>query len=70
LFTKGVGRRFASADARGESSPHTNLSNADIIEIRMLADSGVQKKKIAAIFGVTPSAISRITRGNRWGHIA
>src|SRR4029077_7619863 len=47
------------ADAGGESSPYTNLSNADIIEIRMLADSGVQKKKIAAIFGVTPSAISR-----------
>ncbi|WP_398480889.1 HNH endonuclease, partial [Tardiphaga sp.] len=54
---------------RGARSPHTRLSEAQVAEIRGLAGR-VRQRDIGRRFGLTQSAVSRLTRGNRWRHSA
>lgn len=48
---------------RGEQNPNSKLTNAQADEIRDLYASGAKQVDLAAVFGVSQTAISRITRG-------
>lgn len=60
--------------ARGESSPHAKLTEAQVLEIRRRRQSNdlpttVLVAKLAAEFGVKENAIYFIWSGRTWGHL-
>lgn len=55
--------------ARGERSGGAKLTQADIVEIRRLRRQGITYKRIAALFGVSPSTTHDIVSRKRWAHI-
>lgn len=55
---------------RGESNGMRKLSDIEILEIRELYSAGKHTQKdLGEIFGVSPSAISRIVGNKRWNHV-
>lgn len=52
---------------RGEKSSQSVLSEKDVIEIRNMRKSGMLCKDISKFFPVSPTEISRVTSGARWG---
>ena len=52
----------------GERQGSSKLTTSDVIAIRQMAAERSQSQ-IAAEFGVAQSTISKIYRGERWGHI-
>jgi hypothetical protein len=73
-----LGTRFDNmADARakgripqGSARPQAKLNESAIQEIRRRISAGEFHRSIAADFGVSRSMISRIARGESWGHVA
>jgi len=63
-------RSRRSRQARGETNGRAKLSEANVIEIRMLLLEGWLQKKIAPKFGVDLRTISAIKRGLIWSHIS
>lgn len=64
--------KFAGAQhARlpGESNAFSKLSDKDVLEIRVLLETGISQEKIAQLYGVFQTTISRIKRGKSWTHI-
>ena len=53
---------------KGEESPRAVLSTSDIISIRKSAGV-IRQRDVAAAFGVSQSHVSRIQRGQSWGHL-
>lgn len=54
--------------ARGELNGHAKLSEAKVREI--MAMKGIKtQKEIAAMYGVSPSQITRVMNRERWGHV-
>lgn len=62
---KGKGGR----DTSGERHPQARLTEADVINIRLLRADGASLKDLATRFGVTTTSISRICLRQSWVHI-
>ena len=54
---------------RGQQSPNTHLTEADVIQIRKELNEGVQGKDLAERFGVGTTTISRIKNRVSWRHV-
>lgn len=55
---------------RGERAPSAKLKEAQVREIRRLhQETGIGKKKLAQMFGVSKPTITSIIRGKTWQHI-
>jgi len=54
---------------RGEAAGAAKLTNDSVREIRRLLEAGAKGKDVAAMFGVTPSCVSSIKKGQSWVHI-
>lgn len=56
--------------SRGENNGMRKLSDVEILEIRDLHKKGTHnQRQLAAMFGVSTSAISRIVNNRRWNHV-
>lgn len=55
--------------ARGVHAPSAKLTEADVIAIRTLGNSGMQTREIARQYGRSESTIGRIVRGQGWTHL-
>lgn len=51
---------------RGDTAPYTKLTEEKVREIRRLRANGMTQTAIAAIYGVTPEAISAIVLRKNW----
>lgn len=56
-------------NARGSRHPGAILSEADVITIRAMRESGSSRALLAAEFSVSPATISLITGRKTWRHI-
>lgn len=54
---------------KGEGKANSKLKEGDVIKIRAKASSGNKLVDIAKVYGMSPSTISRVVSGKRWGHI-
>lgn len=52
---------------RGSDRTDAKLTEADVLEIR--AASGISQQKLAEKYGVHQVLISKIKKGERWGHV-
>lgn len=50
----------------GESNPQAILTEHEVQAIRRLVTENVPQRVVASAFGVSPSAVSDIIRGDRW----
>jgi DNA-binding XRE family transcriptional regulator len=55
--------------AEGEKNGHARLTGEDVKTIRIRRAAGDSQGKLAALFGVTRSAIAHIDQGNTWKSI-
>lgn len=53
----------------GERNAKSKLTANDVIEMHNLSKDGMSTYKIAGIFGVHQTIVSRILRGERWEHL-
>lgn len=63
-------RAELSERQRGSKSHRAKLTEENVVEIKKLRASGVSQYAIAARFGVTREAISRIDQGKSWAHVS
>lgn len=56
--------------ARGESSPLSKFSEDDITEIRRRHEAGESNRRLADVFGTTPTNIRFIVTRRTWKHVA
>ena len=63
-----VGYHLGHAN-RGQDNPRTRLSNGRVLEMRAQWRSGVSQTELAHRFGVHPSTVSRLVRGESWRHL-
>ena len=54
---------------KGEKIPSTKLNENDVREIKKLLKEGVPQSKIAEMYGVTQTPISKIKRGVTWSYV-
>ena len=54
---------------KGSKHPKTNLTESDVLEMRVLRSEGVMVKDIAAKYGMTRKATSAIVTRRTWKHI-
>ncbi len=54
---------------KGIENIRAKLNDADIREIRRLANDGRSQRSLARQFGVYPRTISSILRGISWRHV-
>jgi len=54
---------------RGERHHFAKLSDADVIEIRRLANAGIPQREIAKQFGIGKDYVSILKRGLNWKHL-
>lgn len=54
---------------KGERASRAKLNNNSIKQIKALKATGIYSKVIAKSFGVTPSTIDKIIRGESWSHV-
>lgn len=65
-----VNCRLVSARENMRNSSATRLTKAEVLEIRALLQESVREAVIAAQFGLTQSAISRIKTRRSWSDVA
>ena len=56
-------------DQRGEKGSKAKLKSADVLKAVVLRDAGMKHREIAALFGVSQSAIDLIMSGRNWSHL-
>lgn len=54
---------------RGERHGNAKLSDPQAREIRALVSGGMSRRRVAQMFGVQRTTVSRIVSGRRWGHL-
>lgn len=54
---------------RGTQNNNCALSVSDVLRIRKMRDQGYLLKEIARKFGISEKTVSKIARGERWGHV-
>lgn len=62
-------KKGRGADRTGSKHHMAKLSDRDIFEIRAMRNSGVPQSSIAKRFGIRQQHVSRISRGENWGHL-
>ena len=67
MISKGR-RRTRYADMHGENGPNARLKKIQVMAIRHWLKKGYTQRKIAKVFGVGASTISRINRGEGWSY--
>lgn len=55
--------------ARGSRSPHTHLTEADVVLIRRRREMGARHKDLAIDFNISPGAVTAIVHGRNWKHV-
>lgn len=55
--------------AYGTTNSHAKLTDAQVMAIRFLVAHGVTQKAVGNIFGICSPNVSRIVRGELWGHL-
>ncbi len=55
--------------AAGADKPQAKLTDEDVIAIRCLRRRGVQISRIADVFGVSGTTVSKIAAGKKWKHL-
>jgi hypothetical protein len=56
-------------DRKGEKNGHTKLSLVDVLSIRnMLEETNLTQSEIGKLFGLCPSAVSRIKNKSNWNY--
>jgi hypothetical protein len=61
--------RMRYPDSKGERNYSHKLKEKDIRKVRSCYEAGVLQTKLAEMFGVCQSSISRIVTHKRWKHI-
>lgn len=64
-----LGRPAPNNPNPGERNGSAKLTEAKVREIRKLFETGVHKRQIAKMFGVTPENIHRIVTRRNWAHV-
>lgn len=54
---------------KGSGNYAAKLNERNIIDIRRVASEGLAQRKIASLYNVSPSLISRILSGEDWKHV-
>lgn len=62
-------QRGRGADRKGAKHPLARITEADVIEIRRLAECGYTHKQISARFDISSQHVGKIVRRENWGHI-
>lgn len=57
------------AAVRGERQGNAKLSEKNIETIRILLVDGLSQRKIAVMFGIDQTTVSKINRGKNWRHV-
>jgi len=60
----------AGGVARGERQHLSKLTEADVIQIRNMYDTGLGSRKIGATFGISPQTAWLIKTRKTWAHVA
>jgi len=68
LYKHDLSKYKKQAYACGEACGRSKLKEKEVMEIFKLSNSGLKQTKIADMFNVRQSAISRILSGKRWKH--
>ena len=55
--------------SRGELNGSARLSEAQVLQIRQLASSGVRQRDIARRFGISQAVVGRIHKRKNWAHV-
>ena len=66
---RGKAHHLSKLDQYGTKNRHAKLAEADVLEIRRRYLSGESKHTIAPDFGIHPNHVTRLTSGERWGHL-
>ena len=53
----------------GETSPVAVLTEAKVLKLRQLLREGRTQKEVAAIIGVSKSAVKHVSKGRTWKHV-
>lgn len=70
MARKGRGQgRCGVGKNRGQRNGSSKLTPDDVRRIRQLAADGVTNRDVAAMFGISASAVSLIKHHHRWGHV-
>lgn len=56
-------------DACGERHPQAKITKHEVIDVLWLCSQRVPQRSVAALYGVSQSAVSLIARGVNWAHI-
>lgn len=62
-------RKFPERRLRGSLNGYSKLTAEQVVEIRKRRAAGESQRSVAKAFGIHFNHVSRITRGERWGHI-
>lgn len=62
-------RNRKGRQARGERTGSARLTQADVLELRQLAQSGMTTGKLARRFGISETHTRHIVRGIKWAHL-
>jgi hypothetical protein len=54
----------------GEKSATAKATTKDVLQMKAMIQAGVPQTKIASLFGLHQSTISKINRAERWKHLA
>lgn len=54
----------------GEKNPNAQLTDAQVVELRRLADEGLTTVELGIRFRVPTESARQIVRGDRWAHLA
>lgn len=64
-----AGRRRFAEKTRGERHCRAKLTNDQVLEIAFLLSQGHLQRVIAAEFGISREAVTRIKNGRNWKHL-
>ena len=64
-----AGRLKVPHPGHGVDNPHAKLTDDDVRKIREMSATGLSNAKVAKVFGIDRSKISRIKNGRAWKHV-
>lgn len=73
VYSEASRARMRTAQAgkhTGARNARAKVSEADVVEIRRLAASGVIQREIGEAYGLTRAAVSEIVKRRNWKHVA
>jgi hypothetical protein len=70
MWAKGRQGNPTRRPLRGEASPHSKLTEADVRRIRELLAAGMSYRRVGAEVGCGWSAVREVAAGRTWRHVA